>query len=209
MGDYAASGGYYISCGANRIFADKYTITGSIGIFGLIPNIKGLTEKIGLNAEMVSTNPEAQLFTLFEPLNDHQLASLQQMVDDGYELFVKRCADGRHLPVDSIKAIADGRPIAATVAVRYKLVDQIGSLQQAIDWTAAKAGIAKDYNVGVYPFIEPNIFLQMAQQQTVLPAPIQKLFYGRDMDAEMLNMLGGILTADRLKAEYSVLRVKM
>lgn len=209
MGDYAASGGYYISCGANRIFADKYTITGSIGIFGLIPNIKGLTEKIGLNAEMVSTNPEAQLFTLFEPLNDHQLASLQQMVDDGYELFVKRCADGRHLPVDSIKAIADGRPIAATVAVRYKLVDQIGSLQQAIDWTAAKAGIAKDYNVGVYPFIEPNIFLQMAQQQTVLPAPIQKLFYGRDMDAEMLNMLGGILTSDKLKAEYSVLKVKM
>lgn len=209
MGDYAASGGYYISCGADRIFADRYTITGSIGIFGLIPNIKGLTEKIGLNAEMVSTNPQAQLFTLFSPLDEHQMASLQQMVDDGYNLFVKRCADGRHLPVDSIKAVADGRPIAATVAVRYKLVDQIGSLQQAIDWTAAKAGIAKDYNVGVYPFIEPNIFLQLYQEQSKMPAALGTILAGRKWDDEMLQMLNGILSSDRLKAEYNVVRVKM
>lgn len=210
MGDYAASGGYYISCGANRIFADKYTITGSIGIFGLIPNISGLLEKVGLNSEMVATNPQAQIFTLTRPLDEFQLASLQKMVDDGYEVFVKRCAEGRNLPVDSIKAIADGRPIAATVAVRYKLVDQIGSLQQAVEWTAGKAGIAKDYNVGVYPLIEPNIFVEMYRSQNMkLPAVVQNVLTQNNWNMEMLQTLNGILTSDRLKAEYNVVKVRM
>ncbi len=210
MGDYAASGGYYISCGANRIFADKYTITGSIGIFGLIPNIHGLLEKIGVNSEMVATNPDAQLFTLLNPLNDHQLASLQEMVNDGYEIFVKRCAEGRGIPVDSIKSIADGRPIAATVAKRYKLVDEIGSLQKAVEWTAAKAGISKKYNVGTYPVAEPNIFLSMMQSKNVqLPASVQALLGEKQLDAEVVRQLRNILTADRMKAEYAVMRVKI
>lgn len=210
MGDYAASGGYYISCGANRIFADRLTITGSIGIFGLIPNIHGLTQMIGINPEMVATNPLAQFPTLLDSLDNRQLAAMQTMVEEGYELFVKRCAEGRNLPVDKIKSIADGRPLAATVARSHGLVDQLGSLHDAVEWTAGKAGIGKDYNVGVYPVLEPNILYYLNNMnQSTLPASLQTLLGGRTWDAEMVKLLNRILHADRLKAEYNLVRIKM
>lgn len=150
MGDYAASGGYYISCGANRIFADPYTITGSIGIFGLIPNFYGLMQKIGVNPQLVATNPSAQFANGFFPMDPTQLAAMQAMVEDGYNLFVKRCADGRHCTVDKIKQIADGRPLAATMAKNYGLVDELGSLEQAVAYAAKKAKL-KNYNTVSYP----------------------------------------------------------
>lgn len=143
MGDYAASGGYYISAGAQRIFADQFTITGSIGIYGLIPNISGLLGKLGINPQMVATNPDALFPTLMYPLSDKQYAAMQSMVENGYSLFVKRCAEGRHMTVAKIEEIADGRPLAATVAKSYGLVDEIGSLQKAIDYAASTAKLKK------------------------------------------------------------------
>lgn len=210
MGDYAASGGYYISSGANRIFADKLTITGSIGIFGLIPNIRKLTEMIGLNAEMVATNPQAQFPTLLDSLDNRQLAAMQSMVEEGYELFVKRCADGRHLPVNKIKAIADGRPLPATMALRNGLVDQIGSLNDAVEWVAAKAGIKDDYNVGVYPQREPNfMFLLDNMQQSKLPSSLQSLLKKHNWDVGMMRLLNNVIRTDRVRAEYNLVRIKM
>lgn len=150
MGDYAASGGYYISSGAQRIFADKFTITGSIGIFGLIPNVNGLLKKLGLNPQMVATNPDAMFPNMFYPLTDRQLEAMQQMVQNGYELFVKRCADGRHTTVAKIEQIADGRPLAASVALSYGLVDELGSLDKAIAYAAAQAKLKKWHAVA-YP----------------------------------------------------------
>ena len=210
MGDYAASGGYYISCGANRIYADRFTLTGSIGIFGLIPNIKGLLDKIGVNAETVATNPEAQLFTLTAPLNEHQLASLQQMVDDGYNLFVKRCAEGRGIPVEKIKEIADGRPIAATVALRYKLIDQIGSLDDAIAWTATKAGVGKDYSVMKYPEITFNFLTQFYRSENVkLPEFLRSFVEGQNLSTEMIGRIGAFLKAHPLRAESVNLKIQL
>lgn len=170
MGDYAASGGYYISCGAQRIYADPYTITGSIGIFGLIPNIHGLCDKLGLTPQMVATNPDALFPNLMYPLDAKQLSALQMMVNDGYELFVKRCAEGRHMPVAKIKEIADGRPIIAGMAKSYGLVDELGSLDDAVKYAAGKAKL-KDWNAVSYPnagSMLENLMQTLEEQQSML-----------------------------------------
>ena len=110
MGDYAASGGYYISCGAGRIFAERTTITGSIGIFGMIPCASELIEnKLGVHMASVKTNENADMSPLYKKLTPSQTAALQNMINEGYELFTTRCANGRHVTQDSIKQIAEGR----------------------------------------------------------------------------------------------------
>lgn len=210
MGDYAASGGYYISCGAGRIFADRLTITGSIGIFGLIPNVKGLLDKIGVNPEMVATNPNAQLFTLMQPLDTMQMKSMQNMVQQGYDLFVKRCADGRHTTVENIKKIADGRPIAATVALRYGLIDQIGSLRDAVKWTALQAKLGDKYSVGVYPGQETNIFAQMYYSgNSCIRGLLPSIEASPKWDEALVTFTQTLLRADRMRAEYKVVEVKL
>lgn len=158
MGDYAASGGYWISAGADKIFADPLTITGSIGIFGLIPNVQTLTEKIGVNVETVSTNPQAQFPDLFHPLTETQLDVMQKYVERGYDQFVGRVAKGRKMSVDAVKRIAEGRVWSAITAEKIGLVDSLASLHSAIEWTAGKAGIGSKYKLSVYPRAEFSIW---------------------------------------------------
>lgn len=149
MGDYAASGGYYISCGAEKIFAQPLTLTGSIGIFGMIPCFKELVnDKLGVNIDYVSTN--TLLPTTFEPLTPLQREKLQGEVNRGYELFTSRCAEGRHMSQDSIKAIAEGRVWDGMTALKIGLVDELGSLQDAIEALAEAKGYKK-YEVKNYP----------------------------------------------------------
>ncbi len=109
MGDYAASGGYWISADAERIFADPLTVTGSIGIFGMIPEASGLAEKLGVNMQTVSTDPKVAFPTLFRPMTEEQLGVMQRYIDRGYDRFVKRVAKGRNLPESKVRAIAEGR----------------------------------------------------------------------------------------------------
>ena len=132
MGAYAASGGYWISAGADKIFANPLTITGSIGIFGLIPNVKGLADKLGVNPQTVSTNPNAQFPSLTESMTDEMKGVMQQYVNRGYEDFVGRVAKGRKMSVPAVKRIAEGRVWDAISAKRIGLVDSIGSLNDAI-----------------------------------------------------------------------------
>jgi signal peptide peptidase sppA, 67K type len=154
MGDYAASGGYYISCGADRIYAEPLTLTGSIGIFGLIPNVqKLLNDKIGIHTSTVSTNT-GNFPDFFRTMNPEQRAAMQGYVERGYELFVSRCANGRHMPVDSIKAIAEGRVWDGSAALRIGLVDKLGGLQQAIADMASELESAEDYYVVEYPAVK-------------------------------------------------------
>lgn len=157
MGDFAASGGYWISAGADRIFADPLTITGSIGIFGLIPNLEGLMQKLGLNAEFVSTNPEADFPNIVYPMNPVQLDAMQKMVEEGYDKFVGRVAKGRHLTDATVRRIGEGRVWDAQKAVAIGLVDQLGDMQDAIEWVADKAGV-KNYGLPVYPQIENTVW---------------------------------------------------
>lgn len=163
MGDYAASGGYWISAGADRIFADQLTITGSIGIFGLVPNVSRLTEMIGVHPQMVGTNPGSRFPSIFYPMTPYQKQALQKNIERGYEKFVKRVADGRHKTPEYIKSIAEGRVWSAFEAKKLGLVDELGGIQQAVEWTAKKADV-KDYNIVSYPRIEPTFFNMLPMQ---------------------------------------------
>lgn len=151
MGDYAASGGYWISADADRIFANPLTITGSIGIFGQFPNVEGLLKKIGVTPNTVATNPEADFPSLFKRPTDRQMAALQKHIEAGYDRFVARVAKGRKMLESKVRVIAEGRVWSAASALRLGLVDEIGGLKQAIEWAAKKANILNDYNVGRYP----------------------------------------------------------
>ena len=156
MGGYAASGGYYISCGADRIFAEPTTITGSIGVFGMIPCFENLaTEKLGVNFCSVSTNQNTSMTTM-KRLTPFQRERLQQGVNDFYELFTSRCATGRNMPIDSLKAIAEGRVWDGATALKLKLVDEFGDLDSAVKYVAGKANLGEDYEITVMPDIEDN-----------------------------------------------------
>jgi len=150
MGDYAASGGYYIACLADKIVAQPNTITGSIGIFGVIPNIKGLNEKLGITYDGVKTNKLSDAITVNRKFTPEERDLMQNYVNRGYELFVKRCADGRKMTTDEIKMVAEGRVWTGEDAQRIGLVDKIGGLQDAIKVAVAKAKL-KTYNVTEYP----------------------------------------------------------
>ncbi len=153
MGDVAASGGYYISCGADRIYAQPTTLTGSIGIFGLIPCAKELlTDKLSLGFGTVQTNANGNFPSLAEPMSPSQQAKMQQMINRGYETFVGRCAEGRNMPVDSIKAIAEGRVWDGMAALRLHLVDDLKPLHDVISDMAADLDI-KGYAIDEYPRI--------------------------------------------------------
>ena len=155
MGDYAASGGYYISCGADRIFAERTTITGSIGIFGVIPSFNELVEnKLGVHMASVKTNENGDMAAVGKKLTPAQRAALQNMVNEGYELFTKRCADGRHVTQDSIKQIAEGRVWDGITAKQIGLVDEFGGIREAVAWVAKKAKLGDDYKTQNYPAME-------------------------------------------------------
>ena len=151
MGDYAASGGYYISCAADWIVAEPTTLTGSIGIFGLVPNAEGLLkDKLGLNFDVVKTNELADLGNLTRPFNEEERTLMQNMVNKGYELFTKRCADGRKMDIEDIKKIAEGRVWTGEMAKDLKLVDELGGLDKAVDAAVSRAKIDR-YTVVNYP----------------------------------------------------------
>ncbi len=152
MGDYAASGGYYISCLADTILADANTLTGSIGIFGLVPNVKGLTNKIGIDIDGVGTNALSGFNTnaVYKGMNRTERQLMQGMINRGYELFVKRCADGRGVTTNEIKAIAEGRVWSGKRAVELGLVDALGNTQDAVEIAARMANIT-DYAISTYP----------------------------------------------------------
>lgn len=157
MSDYAASGGYYISCGADKIYAEPVTITGSIGIFGLIPNIRGLvTDKLGVTTYPISTNPAGAQPDIFAPMTESQRAGMQSYVDRGYELFVKRVAGGRKKTVDQIKAIAEGRVWDGREALRIGLVDKLGGLDTALADMAKELGV-ESWSVERYPKTEDDV----------------------------------------------------
>lgn len=155
MGGLAASGGYYISCGANQIFAEPMTLTGSIGIFGMIPDASELlTQKLGLTFDVVKTNTLSDFGATGRPFNALESAKLQNYINRGYDLFTGRVAAGRAMPQDSVKAIGEGRVWTGEQALERGLVDKLGNLDDAIKAAAELAKVEK-YTVGRYPSPEP------------------------------------------------------
>ena len=152
MGDYAASGGYYISCCADYIYAEPTTLTGSIGIFGTVPNFKKIREKVGVDMDMVTTNTYAGMETsmVMNGMNKNEQAIMQAMIERGYDLFTKRCAEGRDMTQDAIKAVGEGRVWLGKDAVNIGLVDELGNINSAIE-KAAQLAELEAYQLSYYP----------------------------------------------------------
>jgi len=150
MGDYAASGGYYISCCADYIFAEPNTLTGSIGIFGLVPDVSGLRDKVGIDIDGVGTNKFSASHIVLKGMTDDEHQLMQSMVERGYELFTQRCADGRHRTQDAIKQIGEGRVWIGTDALKIGLVDSLGNMDDAIN-KAAELAQLEHYTMTYYP----------------------------------------------------------
>ncbi len=151
MGDYAASGGYYISCAADTIIAQPTTLTGSIGIFGMFPNPhKLITDKLKLNVETVKSNKHADFGSMTRPFNADERAIMQGYINRGYATFIKRCADGRQMSTADIEAVAQGRVWTGEMAKELGLVDLLGDIELAKEIAAQKAGI-ESYTLINYP----------------------------------------------------------
>lgn len=186
MGDYAASGGYYISCGADSIFADRSTITGSIGVFGMIPDMSGLvTGKLGVNFSTVETNPNAAGISVLEPMTAQQHAALQRSVEDMYDRFTGRVAAGRHMAQDSVKAIAEGRVWIGGRALELGLVDRLGSLHATVNAMADALDMDAS-QIKAYPSQTEEIWEQILKNADL--AANSKL--AAELDADMLRALG-------------------
>ncbi|MDO8928619.1 MAG: signal peptide peptidase SppA [Bacteroidota bacterium] len=142
MGDVAASGGYYIACAADSILADRTTITGSIGIFGMIPNVQKLmTDKLGITQDVVTTNEHSDMISLTRPMSTFERDLMQQYVEDGYDTFISRVAEGRKMDKTSIDEIGQGRVWAAPNAKEIKLIDAYGGLTDAINLAKKMANL--------------------------------------------------------------------
>ena len=152
MGGMAASGGYYLSCAANYIVAEPTTLTGSIGIFGMIPDVSDLlTQKLGLKFDVVKTNNMSDFGTTSRPMTVEEIAIMQNYVNNGYNLFMKRVADGRGMKVADVDKIGQGRVWLGKDALKIRLVDALGGVDDAIAKAAELAKVTGDYKTASYP----------------------------------------------------------
>ena len=161
FGPIAASGGYYISCGADYIFAEPTTLTGSIGIFGMFPDFSQLaTEKLGVKFDVVKTNRFSDFGSVARPFNAEELAHLQKYIGNGYDLFLSRVAEGRKMKTGDVNEIAQGRVWLGKDALKIKLIDDLRGLDKAVAKAAELAKVKDDYDTATYP-AAPNFIDQM------------------------------------------------
>ena len=180
MGNYAASGGYWISAKADYIFADPGTLTGSIGVFGTFPNAQGLlNDKIGLTFDVAKTNENADFGTVTQPLTEFQYSKLQQMVVKTYDDFTRRVAEGRGLTQTYVDSIGQGRVWSGADAIGLGLVDQLGDMEHAIAYAAEKANLGSDYKVTEWP-----------KQKDFFTRMMGSMNEGDKLDAAMKQKLG-------------------
>ena len=205
MGDYAASGGYYISSPGDYIFAEANTLTGSIGIFGMIPNFEGLvTGKLGVNIEEVKTHKFGQV-SPFRGVTEQERVKIQRSIEHGYELFTSRCAEGRGVSQDSIKVIGGGRVWMGRDALNIGLVDELGGLDEAIAKAAELAELAEDsYSCAVYPLPKTSMETFMAmfdESKQDLNLRITDAILGSTgADRQTIRFIESLQKADRIQA---------
>ncbi|MDC3050890.1 signal peptide peptidase SppA [Bacteroidota bacterium] len=157
MGNVAASGGYYLSTVADKVFANDFTITGSIGVFAMVPNIAEFSKGIGINAEQVETNKNSIFYTPFEkPTQKFQL-DVKKNIENIYEMFKKRVSDGRNISMDEVEGLAQGRVWSGEQALKNGLANEEGDIKDAINAAAELADLGNDFNITSYPKIEPEI----------------------------------------------------
>ena len=153
MGNLAASGGYYIACNAHKIYAEPTTITGSIGVFGVIPNASKISKENGINSEVVSTHDNGAYFSVVQPLNPKLKATIKEGIEFIYDTFVDRVAQGRNMSIATVDSIAQGRVWTGVQAQKIGLIDELGSLENAVQHAASLANI-NDYKIMELPNYE-------------------------------------------------------
>ena len=163
-GNYAASGGYWISNGCEKIYSDRNTITGSIGVFSMIPELSEVAKKVGVGIEMVNSNKHSDMFSLMRPFDAQELDYMQASVEDIYESFVNLVAESRGQEPEDIDAIAQGRVWTGTDALEIGLVDEIGTLEDAIQYAAALADLLSSDDYGVVAFPKPLTFVEQLME---------------------------------------------
>jgi protease-4 len=188
MGNYAASGGYYIACNASRIFAEPTTITGSIGVFGVLPNFTKLSNNMGIHTEEVSTHSNAGGYSVFMPLKDNTRAVIQQGVEHIYSTFVNRVATGRKMTPAAVDSIAQGRVWTGSDALKNGLVDEIGGLDAAIKY-AAKLGKTTSYSTQNYPQYERTIDKYLSGLTGIPFAKTKEQFIKEEVGRENYEMI--------------------
>ncbi len=178
MGDVAASGGYYISCGADKIFAEPNTITGSIGVFGLIPNLGRMMEnKFGITVDTVNTNKYSDVGNSMRLATPTESAYIQKSVEQVYATFMSRVAEGRKMDIATVDSIGQGRIWTGTDAKNIGLVDELGGLNEAITFAAKKAGL-KDYSISELPKIKNPFEIFLGKQQKDVEEQVMKQSLG-------------------------------
>ena len=182
MGDVAASGGYYISCNADRIVASPTTITGSIGIFGLFPNVSKTLSKLGISSDVVKTNELSDFGNISRGFNDKESELLQSYIDKGYDLFLTRCADGRGMQKDSLAKYAEGRVWTGKQAKEIGLVDELGGVEDAIRIAADLANLGKSYAVYEYPKMKNKFEELLNKNKEELVTKAAKEWLGDNVD---------------------------
>ncbi len=198
MGDVAASGGYYISCAADWIVAEPTTITGSIGVFGMFPNFEGLYGKVGLTSDVVKTNTFADLGDPSRQMRPDEKVLIQKYIEEFYDIFLNRCADGRKMTKAAIDSIGQGRVWSGEQALAIGLVDELGTLDRAIAVAADRAGL-KNYTKVNYP--EPKSFWEAFMEESMgsIKMRITKGLLD-DVEFRHLMMVRNIKQQDKIQA---------
>lgn len=190
MGNVAASGGYYISCNATRIFADRQTLTGSIGVFGVVPNLSELTQRWGIHSQQVSTHPYALSYSLFEKTPEKTRQVITEGIEAFYKKFVQRVADGRHMSWEEVDALAQGRVWTGQEALEKGLVDEIGSLRETIAYAAKEQKLSEGKYLPVaYPIIEVNFMDYMKQRFRASSQAELKMLLQEEIGKELYEQL--------------------
>jgi protease-4 len=179
MSDVSASGGYYMAMGCDTIVAQPTTITGSIGIFGLMFNIEKMMEnKLGVTFDNVKTGEFSDLGNVTRPMTDAEKQIIQNMIEEGYETFTSKAAEGRNMPLDELKEVASGRVWSGIEAKEIGLIDVFGGLQDAIQLAADAAGVGDDYRVAYYPYQKTFIEELMSSMGDEIEAKMMKAQLG-------------------------------
>ena len=204
MGGMAASGGYYISCSADKIYAQPTTLTGSIGVFGMIPDASDLvTNKLGVKFDVVKTNKMSDMGSMSRPFNEEESRLIQANVENTYNQFIQRVSDGRGLAADSVRLIAEGRVWTGEQALKLGLVDELGSLDDAVAEAAQLAKLNK-YSVNRYP--EPkSMFEQLLSGETADSYLNGKFREAMGGAYEVMSLANSLGKQDRIQARIPFL----
>ena len=189
-GDYAASGGYWISNSCDKIFSDETTLTGSIGVFSMIPEFsKVMKDVVHVNMVSVSSNKHTDMYSLMRPFDDAERDYMQASVENIYDKFVNTVAEGRGLEADYVDSIAQGRVWAGSDALKIGLVDEIGTLEDAINYASALAGDPSRSSLNVVEYPKPQTSLEMLMEMLGQTSPEETVFSGTPFEsvAEVLN----------------------